>query len=75
MRKVLTFSVSETENKKFNKKMKEKGFSSKSDYFKYLLTIDDNLTSEEELLEIITKGDKAYGEGRCMPIETLKDLL
>lgn len=75
MRKVLTFSVSEKENQKINKRIKEKGLTSKSEYFKYLLALDEDFISEEELLKEIKMGEKEYVEGKCKPIEMLKDIL
>lgn len=76
MRKVLTFSVSEEENQKINKRIKERKLSSRSEYFRQLLAMDEeDLISEKELLDMITRGDKEYEEGKCEPIENLKDLL
>ncbi|MCK9446329.1 hypothetical protein M0Q50_05500 [bacterium] len=74
MRKVLSISITDTLEKEIKRKTKLRGFSSVSDYIKNLLVIDDELISEEELLEDIKSGEKDYKEGKVIKAKSLADL-
>lgn len=75
MRKVLSISITDTLEKEIKRKTKKRGFNSVSDYIKSLLAIDDDLISEEELLEDIRVGQEDYKKGRIIRAKSIADLI
>lgn len=75
MRKVLSVSVTDVLEKEIKKKTKKRGFDSVSDYIKSLVIADDNLISEEELLEDIRKGEEDYKKGDVVRGKRLSDFI
>ncbi|MFA5208025.1 MAG: hypothetical protein WC428_05200 [Candidatus Paceibacterota bacterium] len=75
MRKVLSISITDTLEKEIKRKTKLRGFDSVSDYIKSLLAIDDDLISEEELLEDIRVGQEDYKKGRIIRAKSIADLI
>jgi len=75
MRKVLSISVPQQVAKTIKKKVKSRGFTSVSNYFQYLLKLDDELISEQELLKDIELGQKEYDDGQTITANSMADLL
>lgn len=75
MRKVLSISITDTIEKEIKQRTRERGFSSVSDYIKSILIIDDDLISEEELLDDIKKGQEDYKKGRVIKAKSIADLI
>lgn len=74
MRKVLSISITDTLEKEIKRKTKLRGFNSVSDYIKNLLIIDDDLISEEELLEMSKQARKDFKSGKIIKAKSLADL-
>jgi Arc/MetJ-type ribon-helix-helix transcriptional regulator len=74
MRKVLSISITDTLEKEIKQRTKQRGFSSVSDYIKSLLIVDEDLISEEELLEISKKARKDFKNGNIIKAKSLADL-
>jgi len=74
MRKVLSISLSSDLEKKIKSKTKKKGFDSVSSYVKYLISIDNDLISEEELLEEVERAEKEYRTGDFIKAKSMADL-
>jgi Arc/MetJ-type ribon-helix-helix transcriptional regulator len=75
MRKVLSISISDTLEKEIKQRTKERGFNSVSDYIKSLLVVDEDLISEEELLEDVRSGQEDYKKGKVIKAESIADLV
>jgi Arc/MetJ-type ribon-helix-helix transcriptional regulator len=74
MRKVLSISLSSDLEKKIKSKTKTKGFDSVSSYIKYLISIDNDLISEEELLEEVERAEREYEKGNFVKAKSMADL-
>ncbi len=74
MRKVLSISITDTLEKEIKQRTKKRGFNSVSDYIKSLLVVDEDLISEEELLEDIKSGQEDYKKGRVIKAKSVADL-
>jgi len=74
MRKVLSISITDTLEKEIKEKTKRKGFSSVSDYIKSLLIMDEDLISEEEILEMAERAKKDYKNDNLVKVKSLADL-
>ncbi len=74
MHKALSISISDELEKEIKRKTKKRGFNSVSDYIKNLLLIDDDLISEEELLEISKKAREDFRKGDAIKAKSLTDL-
>lgn len=74
MRKVLSISLSSELENNIKTKTKAKGFDSVSAYIQYLISIDNDLISEEELLEEVKKAEKEYKQGDFIKAKSLTDL-
>jgi Arc/MetJ-type ribon-helix-helix transcriptional regulator len=75
MRKVLSISITELQEKEIKRKTKLRGFNSVSDYIKNLLVIDDDMISEKELLEDIKSGQDDYKKGKIIRAKSIADLV
>lgn len=75
MRKVLSISISDELEKEIKQRTKERGFNSVSDYIKSLLVVDEDLISEEELLEDIRSGQEDYKKGKVIKAKSIADLI
>ncbi len=75
MRQVLSLSLPLQTTKELKKSSKQKGFTSVSSYIKYLFEADQDLISEEELLEDIRIAEKEYKAGKTIKANSIADLL
>lgn len=75
MRKVLSISVTDVLERDIKYKTKKKGFGSVSDYIKNLVAADDDLISEEALLEDIRVGEEDYKKGKFIKAKSIADLV
>ena len=76
MRQVLSISLQENIVKDIKKRVKNCGFKSISEYFKYLFKMDtEDIISEKELMEDIIQARKEYKEGKTIKANSLADLL
>jgi len=75
MRKVLSISVTSVLERDIKQKTKKRGFDSVSDYIKNLVIADEDLISEEELLEEIKKGEEEYKNGKAIKADSIIDLI
>lgn len=74
MRKVLSISLTPETEKAIKNKTKKKGFDSVSSYIKYLISIDEELTSEEDLLKKVEKAEKEYKKGKFIKADSMTEL-
>jgi len=75
MRKVLSISVTDVLERDIKQKTKKRGFDSVSDYIKNLVVADEDLISEEELLEDIRRGEEDYKKGKVIRADSIADLV
>jgi len=75
MRKVVTISLSEEEEKSVRESVKRKGFSSVSSYFKYLIATEEGMISEEELIQDAKDSIEGYKKGDSVRADPIKDLI
>jgi Arc/MetJ-type ribon-helix-helix transcriptional regulator len=75
MRKVLSISITSVLERDIKLKTKKRGFASVSDYIKSLVVSDDDLISEEELLEDIRRGREEYKKGKVIKAKSITDLV
>ena len=76
MRQVLSISLQEGVIKNIKKRVKNNGFNSVSEYFKYLFKMDtEDEISEKELIKDIKQARKEYKEGKTIKANSLIDLL
>ena len=75
MRQVVSLSLSQSATKEIKILSKKRGFDSVSAYVKYLLTLDKDLISEEQLLASIKEGRKEYKAGKTIKAKSMADLL
>ncbi len=75
MREVLTLSLPPKTTQLIKKKAKSKGFDSVSGYIKYLITIDDDMISADELLKMAKEAREDYKKGKTIKAKSLMDLL
>jgi len=75
MRKILSISLPSETLEDIKEKSKKRNFDSVSSYIKYLFSLDNDLISEDELLENIKSSRKEYEKGESISADSLSDLL
>jgi Arc/MetJ-type ribon-helix-helix transcriptional regulator len=67
--------VTDVLERDIKQKTKKRGFNSVSDYIKNLVVADEDLISEEELLEDIRRGEEDYKKGNVVRGKRLSDFI
>ncbi|MCF7906608.1 hypothetical protein K9L04_01585 [Patescibacteria group bacterium] len=75
MRKVLSISLPSETLEDIKKKSKKRNFDSISSYIKYLFSLDNDLISEDELLDTIKSSREEYKKGESISANSLSELL
>lgn len=75
MRKVLSISTTEIMEKKVKQNAKKNGFSNISAYVNYLFSMNDDMISEEELLNDIKSAQDDYKKGKFIKAKSIADLV
>lgn len=75
MRDIITVSLPKESRQLLKKRIKERGFQGVSEYVRYLLELDQNVISQDELLKITEKADRDYEKGLLKKRSSLRDLL
>ena len=75
MRKVLSISTTEIMEKKVKQNAKKNGFSNISAYVNYLFSMNDDMISEEELLEKSRMAREDYKKGNVIRAKSIVDLV
>lgn len=75
MREVLSLSLPGATIKLIKNKTVAKGFDSVSAYIKYLLGLDEDLISEQELLASVKQAREEYRAGKTIKADSMADLL
>ena len=75
MREVLTLSLPKQAVKIIKKTVKERGFPTASSYIKYLIAMDSELISEQELANDIARSRQDYKKGKVYKLKSLADLI
>ena len=75
MREVLTLSLPKQAIRIIKKTVKQRGFPTASSYIKYLLAMDSELISEEDLAKDIAKSRQDYRKGKVYKLKSLADLI
>ncbi len=74
MRKVLSVSIDGALEKKVKNRVKERGFKSVSEYVNSLLVVDEDLITEDQLLEISKRARSDFKKGKLIKARSLADL-
>ena len=75
MREILTLSLPPKTKQTIKKRSKMQGFSSISSYIQYLIKQDDDLISEDELINEAKKAKKEYKFGKLKELKSSNDLM
>jgi len=75
MREILTLSLPKSTTKMIKKRVEERGFSTTSGYIKYLIAMDSELISEQDLVRDIAKARQDYKKGKVYKLKSLADLM
>jgi Arc/MetJ-type ribon-helix-helix transcriptional regulator len=75
MRQVLSISVPQQVAQTIKQKVQNRGFSSVSKYIQYLLKLDDELISEQELLADFKIAQQEYDRGETVVAKSIADLV
>lgn len=75
MREVITLSLPANTRQRIKTNSFKRGFSSVSKYIQYLLTLEEDLISEEELLKMVATADKEYSAGKSIMAKSMRELL
>ena len=75
MRQVLSVSLPARSTKQIKALSKKRGFDSVSSYIKYLIDLDKDLISSEELWNSVQEARKEYQTGKAIKAKSVKDLL
>jgi len=75
MIKVLSISLPSAVLEDIKNKSKKRHFESVSSYVKYLFSLDNDLISENELLNTIKSSRSEYQKGESISADSLSDLL
>lgn len=74
MRSILTLSLPAGEVPLLKKRAKSRGFASLSEYIRFLIGIDEDLISQEEILAAAGRAEKDYQAGRLKRIASLAEI-
>lgn len=75
MREILTLSLPKQAIQIIKKTVKQRGFPTASSYIKYLLAMDSELISEQELAKDIARSRQDYKKGKVYKLKSLADLI
>lgn len=75
MRNILSISVPSSLHKTLQKRVRERGFESVSQYIRQLVIEDENAISAETLLQSAKSARDEYHKGKTLRVKSLKDLL
>ena len=75
MRKVLSLSLQPKTITKIKKNANSKGFDSISGYINHLVSLDDDLISDKELLTAAKEADREYKSRKTFQASSIEDLL
>jgi len=75
MREVLSISLREQTAEEIKQKAKDKGFLSVSSYISFLIEQDNDLISENELLERSKKSSSKYNKNKLHKLKSVGDLM
>ena len=74
MRSIITVSLPKNVAGTLKKRAKTFGFASLSEYFRYLVSLDDGLITQDELLAASREAEREYKAGRLERRASLADL-
>jgi Arc/MetJ-type ribon-helix-helix transcriptional regulator len=75
MRQIISFSLPAPEVQFINKQVKLRNFKSKSDYLRHLLTLEQDMITETDLLRYTKEARTEHQSGKTKRLNSLKDLL
>jgi len=75
MRQVLSLSLPLEVTNKIKTRSKQKGFDSVSSYIKYLVTLDNDLMPEDELVQAVRESRSEYNKGKSIKADSIAELL
>lgn len=75
MRKVLSLSLNNNTITKVKRQAKTLGFGNTSEYLRHLIESQEDLISEEELVEAAKQAEEEYRTGRTIKAGSMADLL
>lgn len=75
MREVLTLSLPKLLKESAQKMAKKRGFSTVSEYIRFLIKEDKDVITDDELWREVQIARKEYKEGKTIKAKSMKDLL
>lgn len=75
MRSVITISMQPREAKALKKRASDFGFASLSEYFRFLVNLDEGLISQKEILNAAHEAEKDYKAKKLTKAGSLMDLI
>ncbi len=75
MRSILNLSLPPAEAQVVKRRAKSRGFASASQYVRFLLELDENLITADELLKMSARADAEYKSGKLIRRKSLAELL
>lgn len=75
MRQIISISLPHEEVKFITQQVKKRGFSSKSDYFRHLVNLEQNMITETDLVEIAKEARAEHAGGKTKVLTSLRDLV
>lgn len=76
MRTTVSFALDQDEAKKVKELVTKRGFTSTSDYFRFLIAEDDvELISQDEVLKRMKSVSKLAKHSRLIKVKSLRDLV
>ncbi len=75
MRQIISFSLPAPEVQFINKQVKLRNFKSKSDYLRHLLSLEQDMITETDLLRYAKEARAEHQTGKTKRLSSLKDLI
>lgn len=75
MREIITISLPTKTRQILKKRLKKRGFRGASEYFRFLMDLDNDLISQKELLQMAKEADCDYKNGLLKKRSSLRELL
>lgn len=75
MRAIITISLPQQSSQLLKKRIKRRNFKGVSEYFRFLLDLDDDLITQDQVREYARQADRDYNKGILKRRSSLRELL
>ncbi len=75
MRQIISFSLPTPEVQFINKQVKLRNFKSKSDYLRHLLSLEQGMINETDLLHYVKEAHTEHQAGKTKRLNSLEELM